>query len=121
MPMDAKDPEQTKAAAGSIAEQSGRLDVQVNSVAVPAFGEFLDLDKATFLEALNIKGLGNAACMQAAEPLSTSRVRADGCRSRQLHYRRNLGAFAKRRTVVVAGAVRQPTHGDSQRSPPRMM
>ena len=68
VPMDTTDSDQAKAAARTIVERHGRLDILVNSVAVPAFGEFLDIDKATFQAALDVKYLGYVACIQAALP-----------------------------------------------------
>ena len=68
VPMDATDPAQAKAAAETIVGAHGRIDILVNSVAVPAFGQFVDLEKATFQAALDTKYLGYVACMQAALP-----------------------------------------------------
>jgi len=68
MPMDATDADQPRATAQKIVDENGRLDILVNSVAVPAFGDFLELDKATFQAALDVKYLGYVACMQAALP-----------------------------------------------------
>lgn len=68
VPMDATDEAQPRAAAQKIVDEKGRLDILINSVAVPAFGDFLELDKATFQMALDVKYLGYVACMQAALP-----------------------------------------------------
>ena len=68
VPMDATDPDQARSAAADIVGELGRIDVLVNTMSVAAFGDFMELDKATFQAAIDTKYLGYVACIQAALP-----------------------------------------------------
>jgi NAD(P)-dependent dehydrogenase (short-subunit alcohol dehydrogenase family) len=46
----------------------GRIDVLATTVAVPAFGPFLEIDADVFRAALEVKYLGYINCFQAALP-----------------------------------------------------
>ena len=68
MPFDASDPAAATGAAQRIVSRWGKIDTLVTSTAVPAFGEFLDLDKASFETAFDNKFHVYIACIQAALP-----------------------------------------------------
>ncbi len=65
-PMDVTDPEAVKKTANSIVEANGSINVLAATVAVPAFGPFLEIDEDTFRAALEVKYLGYINCFQAA-------------------------------------------------------
>ena len=67
-PLDLKSDESVKSAARQIKEQVGNVDLLVVSVAVPAFGEFLDLDDAAFLDAIETKYLGSLRAIRSVLP-----------------------------------------------------
>jgi NAD(P)-dependent dehydrogenase (short-subunit alcohol dehydrogenase family) len=66
IPVDVTDEAAVRAAADRIQDHFGRIDVLVTSMNSPAYGSFLELDKATFMATVNAKYLGYVACMQAA-------------------------------------------------------
>lgn len=66
VPVDVTDEAAVRAAANRIKDHFGRIDVLVTSMNSPAYGNFLELDKATFMATVNAKYLGYVACMQAA-------------------------------------------------------
>lgn len=55
-------------AAAVILEAAGRIDILVNSTALPIFGAFLDLDDSDWAEVLQAKCLGYVRTMRAAIP-----------------------------------------------------
>ena len=66
--LDTTEPDAATAAA-RIARDYGRIDILVSSMSVPAYGAFLDLDRAIFQAALDAKYFGTIACLQAALPV----------------------------------------------------
>jgi len=68
VPADVGQADQAKAAAARIVREAGRIDILVNSMTVPAFGPFLELDAATWRAAIDTKYLGYVNTMQAALP-----------------------------------------------------
>jgi NAD(P)-dependent dehydrogenase (short-subunit alcohol dehydrogenase family) len=66
LPIDVTDEASVRAGAQRIKDHFGRLDILVASMNSPAYGNFLELDKATFMATVNAKYLGYVACMQAA-------------------------------------------------------
>ena len=68
VPFDASDPAAAKNAAERIVSEWGGIDTLVATTAVPAFGEFLDLDKASFETAFENKFHVYIACIQAVLP-----------------------------------------------------
>jgi NAD(P)-dependent dehydrogenase (short-subunit alcohol dehydrogenase family) len=67
-PLDVTDAAAAKKTAAAIAEANGGIDVLATTVAVPAFGPFLEIDGDVFRAALEVKYLGYINCMQAALP-----------------------------------------------------
>lgn len=67
-PVDVTDAAEVKACANGIANTMGRIDVLATTVAVPAFGPFLEIDADVFRTALEVKYLGYINCFQAALP-----------------------------------------------------
>tara|TARA_R110000868_G_scaffold7354_13_gene40078 strand:+ start:640 stop:1392 length:753 start_codon:yes stop_codon:yes gene_type:complete len=68
VPADVTDPEAVKTAAETIVGAMGRIDVLAATVAVPAFGPFLEIDADVFRKALEVKYLGYINCFQAVLP-----------------------------------------------------
>ncbi|MGE0745080.1 MAG: SDR family NAD(P)-dependent oxidoreductase [Rhodospirillales bacterium] len=65
---DVTQPDQAKAAAARIVREAGRIDILVNTMTVPAFGPFAELEAATWRAAIDTKYLGYINTMQAALP-----------------------------------------------------
>lgn len=68
VPVDVTDAAAVKATAENIVGILGRIDVLATTVAVPAFGPFLEIDGDVFRAALEVKYLGYINCFQAALP-----------------------------------------------------
>jgi NAD(P)-dependent dehydrogenase (short-subunit alcohol dehydrogenase family) len=68
VPVDVTDPAAVKASAENIVGTMGQIDVLATTVAVPAFGPFLEIDADVFRTALEGKYLGYINCFQAALP-----------------------------------------------------
>jgi NAD(P)-dependent dehydrogenase (short-subunit alcohol dehydrogenase family) len=68
LPLDVTDERAVRAAAARVADRFGRIDVLVNSMNAPAYGNFLELEKATFRATIDTKYFGYVACMQAVLP-----------------------------------------------------
>ena len=68
MPLDVTDSAAVSSAAQRIVDLTGRLDVLASTVAVPAFGPFLEIDGDVFRAALEVKYLGYINALQAALP-----------------------------------------------------
>ena len=68
VPVDVTDAAAVKASAENIVGTMGRIDVLATTVAVPAFGPFLEIDADVFRTALEVKYLGYINCFQAALP-----------------------------------------------------
>ena len=68
VPVDVTDPAAVKASAENIVGTMGQIDVLATTVAVPAFGPFLEIDADVFRTALEVKYLGYINCFQAALP-----------------------------------------------------
>lgn len=68
VPVDVTDPAAVKATAENIVGTMGRIDVLATTVAVPAFGPFLEIDADVFRMALEVKYLGYINCFQAVLP-----------------------------------------------------
>lgn len=66
--VDVTDPDAVKAAARSVIDGMGCIDVLAATVAVPAFGPFLEIDGDVFRQALEVKYLGYINCFQAVLP-----------------------------------------------------
>jgi NAD(P)-dependent dehydrogenase (short-subunit alcohol dehydrogenase family) len=66
LPVDVTEEFAVRAAATRIKDHFGRLDILVASMNAPAYGNFLELNKATFMATINAKYLGYVSCMQAA-------------------------------------------------------
>ena len=60
-------------AAEQIVAQMGQIDVLATTVAVPAFGPFLEIDGDVFRQALEVKYLGYINCFQAVLPHMSER------------------------------------------------
>ena len=58
VPADVTDPDSVAHATERIVSQCDRLEILVNSVTVPVFGDFLEIDRDTFSAALDTKYLG---------------------------------------------------------------
>jgi 3-oxoacyl-[acyl-carrier protein] reductase len=67
VPVDVTDPAAVKASAENIVGTMGQIDVLATTVAVPAFGPFLEIDADVF-RTLEVKYLGYINCFQAALP-----------------------------------------------------
>ena len=68
VPLDVTDAAAVKATAENIVGTMGQIDVLSTTVAVPAFGPFLEIDADVFRMALEVKYLGYINCFQAALP-----------------------------------------------------
>ena len=68
MPVDVTDPDAVRAGAASVIDAMGGIDVLAATVAVPAFGPFLEIDGDVFRAALEVKYLGYINCFQAVLP-----------------------------------------------------
>jgi 3-oxoacyl-[acyl-carrier protein] reductase len=66
--VDVTDAAAVKAAAEKIIGDMGQIDVLATTVAVPAFGPFLEIDADVFRAALEVKYLGYINCFQAVLP-----------------------------------------------------
>lgn len=66
--LDVTDAAAAKAAAATVRDRLGALDVLATTVAVPAFGPFLEIGTEVFRAALEVKYLGYINCLQAALP-----------------------------------------------------
>ncbi|MEQ9125834.1 MAG: SDR family oxidoreductase, partial [Alphaproteobacteria bacterium] len=67
-PLDVTDAAAAKATAAAVAKEMGAIDILAVTVAVPAFGPFLEIDAGVFRAALEVKYLGYIACLQAVLP-----------------------------------------------------
>lgn len=67
-PLDVTDPAAVQAAAAAVVTKMGAIDVLATTVAVPAFGPFLEIDADVFRKALEVKYLGYINCLQAVLP-----------------------------------------------------
>ena len=72
VPVDVTDAAAVKTTAENIVGIMGRIDVLATTVAVPAFGPFLEIDADVFRAALEVKYLGYINCFQAALPHMTA-------------------------------------------------
>ena len=68
VPLDVTDRAAVGAAAQRIVDLTGGLDILASTVAVPAFGPFLEIDGDVFRAALEVKYLGYINALQAALP-----------------------------------------------------
>ncbi|MEX2454276.1 MAG: SDR family oxidoreductase [Rhodospirillaceae bacterium] len=68
VPLDVTDAAAAKAAAAKVRDRFGAIDVLATTVAVPAFGPFLEIGGDVFRAALEVKYLGYVNCMQSALP-----------------------------------------------------
>lgn len=68
VPLDVTDAAAAKAAAAEVRDRFGAIDVLATTVAVPAFGPFLEIGGDVFRAALEVKYLGYVNCMQSALP-----------------------------------------------------
>lgn len=68
VPLDVTDADAVNAAAATIIDGLGQIDVLSTTVAVPAFGPFLEIDADVFRAALEVKYLGYINCFQAVLP-----------------------------------------------------
>lgn len=66
--VDVTDAAAVKATAQSIIDEMGGIDVLASTVAVPAFGPFMEIDGEVFRQALEVKYLGYINCFQAVLP-----------------------------------------------------
>ena len=66
--VDVTDTESVKDAAEQVVSYMGGIDILATTVAVPAFGPFLEIDSDTFRLALEVKYLGYINCFQAVLP-----------------------------------------------------
>ena len=66
--VDVTDTEGVKDAAEQVVSYMGGIDILATTVAVPAFGPFLEIDSDTFRLALEVKYLGYINCFQAVLP-----------------------------------------------------
>ena len=66
--LDVTDPDAVKACAQTVISEMGGIDVLAATVAVPAFGPFLEIDGDVFRQALEVKYLGYINCFQAVLP-----------------------------------------------------
>lgn len=67
-PLDVTDAGAVRAAADAVIARFGAIDVLATTVAVPAFGPFLEIDADVFRAALEVKYLGYINCFQAVLP-----------------------------------------------------
>ena len=68
VPVDVTDANGVKTSSEDIVGTWGQIDVVAATVAVPAFGPFLEIDADVFRAALEVKYLGYINCFQAALP-----------------------------------------------------
>ena len=73
--VDVTDPDAVKSATRSVIDGMGCIDVLAATVAVPAFGPFLEIDGDVFRQALEVKYLGYINCFEAV-PVSYTHLRA---------------------------------------------
>jgi len=71
--VDVTDAAAVKATAQSVIDAMGSIDVLATTVAVPAFGPFLELDGDVFRQALDVKYMGYINCFQTVLPHMTER------------------------------------------------
>jgi NAD(P)-dependent dehydrogenase (short-subunit alcohol dehydrogenase family) len=64
--MDSTDEDSVRRAAEDIVRRRGRIDILVNSMGVPAFGDFLEIGHSVWKAAVDTKYLGYVACMREA-------------------------------------------------------
>ena len=72
--LDVTNPDAVKAAAAAVISEMGRIDVLATTVAVPAFGPFLEINGDVFRQALEVKYLGYINCFQAVLPHMAERA-----------------------------------------------
>ena len=72
--VDVTDATAVKTSAEHIVDTMGQIDVLATTVAVPAFGSFLEIDADVFRMALEVKYLGYINCFQAALPHMITRA-----------------------------------------------
>ena len=72
--VDVTDATAVKTSAENIVDTMGQIDVLATTVAVPAFGSFLEIDADVFRMALEVKYLGYINCFQAALPHMIARA-----------------------------------------------
>jgi NAD(P)-dependent dehydrogenase (short-subunit alcohol dehydrogenase family) len=75
LPVDVADPEQVEAAAASVEEAFGPIDVWVNDAMVTVYAEFLDIEPAEFRRATEVTYLGMVWGTRAALKRMTARNR----------------------------------------------
>ena len=68
LPVDITNRKSVDAAAARIAEQTGRIDIVVNTTSLSLFGDFLTLDDDVWLNVLQTKQLGYVRTIRAALP-----------------------------------------------------
>jgi len=68
LPVDITDRKSVDAAAAKIVQDSGRLDILVNTTSLSLFGDFLELDDETWIKVLQTKQLGYMRTARAALP-----------------------------------------------------
>ena len=66
--LDVTDAAAVKAVAEKVVSEMGGIDVLASTVAVPAFGPFLEINSDVFRQALEVKYLGYINCFQAVLP-----------------------------------------------------
>lgn len=66
--LDVTDAAAVKDAAATVISEMGGIDILATTVAVPAFGPFLEIDGDVFRQALEVKYLGYINCFQAVLP-----------------------------------------------------
>ena len=72
--LDVTNPDAVKAAAAAVISEMGCIDVLATTVAVPAFGPFLEINVDVFRQALEVKYLGYINCFQAVLPHMAERA-----------------------------------------------
>ena len=75
--VDVTDAAAVKEAAATVISEMGGIDILATTVAVPAFGPFLEIDGDVFRQALEVKYLGYINCFQAVLPHMAERE--SGC------------------------------------------
>lgn len=73
VPLDITSDASVSEAAKAIEEHWGQIDLLVVTVAVSAFGEFLELDSSAFHSAMETKYMGSLRCMRAVLPAMAKR------------------------------------------------
>ncbi len=71
--IDLKDEQSVKSAAARIEARLGPIELLVVSVAVPAFGEFLDIDDSAFSDAMETKYMGSLRAIRSVLPAMLER------------------------------------------------